>query len=156
MDTKRGNGAMVLHVDERFHEEEMVDKIKELYEGGEYMVLGCTDIDDEVIGAVAATAAREIEGVADIGTSSISRTIAERLGRAEKHARGTDVEAGRREAIVNLTIKVIYGFNIPQLIVDVRKRVGARLLEICGLIAKEINVHVVGIEFPSKMPGRVQ
>ena len=57
---------------------------------------------------------------------------------------------------VDLTIKVIYGFNIPQLIIDIRKRVAARLLELVGLITKEINVHVVGVEFPDRMPGRVQ
>lgn len=151
----KGNG-MGVDVKERFHEEEMVDKIKELHEGGEYLVAGETEIDDEVIGAIAATAAREVDGVAAIGTSSIQRTIRERMGKAEKRARGTTIEAGKKQAIVDLTIKVVYGFNIPQIIIDVRKCVGARLLEICGLIAKEINVHVVGIEFPDRMPGKVE
>ena len=151
-----GTATLVVGTEERIHEEETAEKIKELYEGGDYMVAGETEIEDEVIAAVAATAAREVEGVADIGTRSIRRTIVEALGKAEKRARGTDVQAGKKEAIIELEIKVVYGFNIPQMVIDVRKRVGARLLEICGLIAKEIDVHVVGIEFPDKMPGRVE
>ena len=61
-----------------------------------------------------------------------------------------------REAILDLTIQVVYGFSIPQVVIEVRKKVGARLLEITGLIAKEINVNISGIEFPDRMPGKVE
>ena len=142
--------------EERFHDSEMGEKLEEIASDHEYTIIGETDIDDEVVGALAAEAAREIEGVADIGTSSIRRTLLERFGGHEKRSRGVGVEAGKKEAIVDLTIKVIYGFNIPQLIIDIRKRVAARLLELVGLVTKEINVHVVGVEFPDRMPGRVQ
>ena len=66
------------------------------------------------------------------------------------------MEQGRREAIVELTIQVVYGFSIPQLVIEVRKKVGARLLEMTGLIAKEVNINISGIDFPDKMPGRVE
>ena len=66
------------------------------------------------------------------------------------------MNAGKKEAIVDLTIKVTYGFSVPQLVVDVRKTIGARLLEIAGLIAKEVNIRIVGIDFPDRMPGRVE
>ena len=152
-----GSKKKIHSVDEgRFHENEMVFKLKEIEDGGEYMIAGETDISDEVIGAIAATAAREIEGVGDIGTSSIRRTMTERMGRTEKRARGISIEAGKKEAIVDLSVKVVYGYSIPQVIVDLRKRVAARLLETCGLIAKEVNVHIVGIEFPNRMPGLVE
>jgi uncharacterized alkaline shock family protein YloU len=38
----------------------------------------------------------------------------------------------------------------------VRQNVARRVLEMCGLVAKEININVVGIEFPDRMPGRVE
>jgi hypothetical protein len=38
----------------------------------------------------------------------------------------------------------------------VRHNVAGRLLTLCGLVAKEINVRVVGMEFPERMPGRVE
>lgn len=142
--------------EDRFHEEEMGWKLKELEEGGEYVIGGETIIEYEVIGAVAATAAREVNGISTVGTSSIRRTLSETFGPSHKKARGARVEAGKKEAIVDLDIKITYGFSIPQLIIDVRKRVGARLLDMFGLIAKEINVNIVGIDFPDRVPGKVE
>ena len=143
-------------VEERFQEEEMTAKIAELESGAEYTVGGETDIEDEVISAICATAAREVDGVASVGTSSFRRTLAETFGGSEKKARGVTVEQGRREVIADLTIKVIYGFSIPQIVIEVRRKVGARLLEMAGLIAKDININVVGLDFPDRMPGRVE
>jgi uncharacterized alkaline shock family protein YloU len=141
--------------EKRIKEEEMKRKLEEIEKTEEIVVGGETSIDDEVIAAIAGVAAREVEGVASLGTSSIRRILAERLGGAQQRARGVDVEAGKKEAIVDLTLNIIYGFSIPQIVIDVRKTVAVRLLEIAGLIAKEINVSVVGIEFPERMPGKL-
>jgi uncharacterized alkaline shock family protein YloU len=143
-------------IETRFHDEEMKAKLVELEKGGEYLVAGETEIADEVIGTIVATAAREVAGVAEVGTSSIKRMLSETLGGAQKRARGVSLQAGKKEAIVDLTLKIVYGFSVPQLVVNVRKKVGARLLEAVGLIAKEINIRVVGIEFPERMPGELE
>jgi len=141
-------------LESRFHEEEMTLKLEEIgKQEGDYLVAGQTEIADEVLNTIAAMAAREIDGVADVGTGTVRRMF---MRGGQKQASGAAVQAGKKEAIVDLTLKMIYGFSLPQLVVDVRKRVGARLLETAGLIAKEINIRVVGIEFPAKMPGRVE
>ncbi len=141
---------------DRIKEQEMVPRMAELAKLQEIEVGGETEIDDEVIGTVAGVAAREIEGVSSLGTSSIRRAIAERVGGAEQRARGVAVEAGRREAILDIELQVIYGFSIPETIVKVRQNVARRVLEMCGLVSKEININVTGIEFPERMPGRVE
>ena len=141
---------------DRFKEQEMVPRLAELERLQEIEVGGETEIDDEVIGAVAGVATREIEGVSSLGTSSIRRTIAERVGGAEQRARGVAVEAGRREAILDIELRVVYGYSIPETVVKVRQNVARRVLELCGLVSKEININVVGIEFPDRMPGRVE
>ena len=135
---------------------EMTAKLAEIEKHTEFVVGGETYIDDEVIAQIAGVAAGEVEGVSSLGTSSIRRTIAEAVGASETRARGVDVEAGKKEAILDLTINVIYGFSIPNIIIGVRKNVAARLLEMIGLIAKEINVNVAGIEFPERMPGKIE
>jgi len=135
---------------------EMTAKLSELEKKTEFTVGGETYIDDEVIAQIAGVAAKEVEGVAGLGKSSIRRTIAEAVGAAEGRARGVDVEAGKKEAILDLTLNVIYGFSIPNIVIEVRKNVATRLLEMVGLIAKEINVDVVNIEFPERMPGKVE
>jgi len=63
---------------------------------------------------------------------------------------------GKKEAIIDLQLDITYGFNIPNIVAEVREKVASRLLEIAGLIAKEINVRVVSIEFAEKRPGKVE
>lgn len=123
----------------------------------EHGFAGETIIGDEVVASIAGLAAKEVEGVSSLGKSSVRRAITERLGGAEEKARtGVQVQVGKREAIVDLQLGVIYGFNIPNIVNEVRKKVYSRLMEIAGLVAKEINVQVVSVEIPEKKPSKVQ
>jgi uncharacterized alkaline shock family protein YloU len=133
---------------------EMMPKMEEIRKLEEIPVGGTTNIEPEVIGAIAGMAARSVEGVASLGTASLRRTIRERLGSAEN--RGVEVEAGQREVILDINIKMIYGYSIPRTVVKIRETVADRLLRLCGLVAKEINIRVTSLEFPARMPGRVQ
>ena len=120
----------------------------------EVEIAGQTTIDDQVIGAIANTAAREVEGVASLGTSSVRRLLAERLGGAERRARGVGVVSGRREASVDIELNVYYGYSIPDIVNQVRENVSARISDLCGLTTKEINITVIGIEFADGDPSR--
>lgn len=137
-------------------DKEMTERLEAIETTGELVVGGETDIENEVIAQIVGVAAREVEGIASLGTSSIRRSIVEAVGAAEGRARGVGVEAGKKEAILDITVNVVYGFSIPNIIIELRKTVANRLLEMVGLIAKEINVDVVGIEFPDRMPGRLE
>ena len=118
----------------------------------EQEIAGETIIEDDVVASIAGLAAREVEGIAGLGKSSVRRALTERLaGAGEKARLGVGVEVGKKEAIVDLSVVIVYGFNIPKIVAEVRKKVASRLLEIAGLIAKEINVEVASIEFPEKM-----
>jgi uncharacterized alkaline shock family protein YloU len=121
----------------------------------ESVVPGESIIEDEVVASIAGTAAIEVEGVANLGKSSVRRFVAGAVAGAGGKARqGVSVEVGHKEAIVDLQLDVIYGFNIPNIVTEVRKKVASRLLEIAGLTAKEINVRIVSIEIPEKKPAR--
>jgi uncharacterized alkaline shock family protein YloU len=140
----------------KIKEKEMGQRLWELNKVKEIMVGGETTIDDDVIAAIAGAAAQEVQGVASMGTTSIQRSISESIGRSEKKSRGVEIEAGKKEAIIDLTLNITYGFNIPNIIIDVRKTVATRLLDLCGMVAKEVNVTVAGIEFPERMPGKLE
>ena len=140
----------------KIKEQEMTARLEELEKNEEFVVAGETAITDEVIATIVGVAAREVEGVASLGTSSIRRTLAERIGTAQGRSRGVGVEAGKKEAIIDVSVNVIYGFNIPKVVIGLRKTIASRLLELAALVAKEINVRVVGIEFPERMPGKVE
>lgn len=135
---------------------EMLPKMDEISKITTIPVEGSTHIYDEVIAAVAGFAAKEVDGVADVGTSSIGRVLSERFSGANRRARGVTVEAGQREAILDLTIRVYYGVSIPHVVTNLRQNVADRVLKICGLITKEINVRVAALEFSNSMPGRVR
>ena len=135
---------------------EMMPKMEDIGRLEEVLVGGTTNIDPDVIGAIAGVAVQSVEGVASLGNTSLRRTIRERLGNAERKARGVEVEVGKREVILDISIRVIYGHNIPKTIIKVRQIVAHHLFNLCGLVAKEINVRVTSIEFPERMPGRVQ
>ena len=140
----------------KIQEQEMVARLQEVSEIEEIEVGGDTSIEDEVIGAVVGIAAKEVDGVSSLGRQSLRRAIAEKGGGVEKRARGVDVEAGRREAILDLEMKVFYGFSIPEIVIKVRILVAHRVLELLGLVTKEININVVGVDFHDRMPPRVE
>jgi uncharacterized alkaline shock family protein YloU len=141
--------------EDRIREVEMATRLREIEETEEFVVAGETVIEDEVIEAIAGVAATEVKGVASLGTSSIRRTLAERIGGAERRGRGVDVEHGKKEAILDITVNVMYGVSIPELVIGVRKNVASRLLDLVGLIAKEINIQVADIEFPERISGEL-
>ena len=141
---------------EKIQEQEMATRLQEITQIKELEVGGETSIQDEVIGAIAGIAAKEVDGVSSLGNRSLRRAIAENVGGAEKRARGVGVEAGRREAILDLEMKVFYGYSIPEMVIKVRKVVAHRIVELLGLVTKEININVVGVDFPDRMPGQVE
>jgi len=141
---------------QKIKEQEMSTRLQEIATSDELLVGGETSIDDDVVGAIAGLAAKEVEGVSEIGGRSLRRSMAERVGGAEQRARGVDVEAGRKEAILDIEMRVAYGFSIPEIVIKVRQVVAQRVLELLGLVTKEINNRVVGIDFPDRMPGRLE
>ena len=121
-----------------------------------FEITGTTNIHDEVVAAIANRAARDIPGVAEVGLRTVRGVLSERLGGAERNARGVAAEVGSKEAILDLTLQVVYGFSIPQTAIAVRQNVANKVLAYCGLTAKEVNIHVARLDFPARMPGRVE
>lgn len=134
---------------------EMTQRLAAIEKTSELVVGGETDIDDDVIASIVGVASQEVEGIASLGSSSVRRTLSKAVGASQGRSHGVGVEVGKKEAILDITVNVIYGFSIPNIIIELRKNVANRLLEMVGLIAKEINVDVVGIEFPERMPGKL-
>jgi len=117
----------------------------------EITVDGTLTIEDDVVASIAGLVASEIKGVSSLGKSSIRSSVFKHFLKAEDNARtGVDVEVGKKEAILDLELGIIYGYYIPDVVDEVRRKVAARLKETTGLIAKEINIRVVSIKFLNK------
>jgi len=141
---------------EKNQEQEMAAWLREVGLVDKLEVDGETSIEDDVIGAIAGVAAKEVDGVSTLGKQSLRRAIAEKVGGAEKRARGVGVEAGRRETILDLEMTVLYGYSIPEMVINVRKVVAQRILELLSLVTKEINISIVGVDFTDSGHGKVE
>ncbi len=119
-------------------------------------VPGITEIAANVIAAIAGHVARNVEGVDRLGaTGGIVRTVADTIrSRSSAVATGVEVEAGQKEAILDINLIVTFGYNVPKVVQAVREAIAKEIHDMIGLVAKEINVSVVGIEFPDSARSR--
>ncbi|MDQ6750155.1 MAG: Asp23/Gls24 family envelope stress response protein [Actinomycetota bacterium] len=123
---------------------------------------GDTTIADGVVTKVAGIAAREVAGVHDLGGGAVRAigAMTQRVGIGDERTQGVTVEAGEREAAVDLTIVVEYGEPIPRVAEALRENVIRRIEGLTGLSVTEVNIAVSDLHFPGDdqpaEPDRVQ
>ena len=124
---------------------------------------GKTTIAEVVVTKIAALAAREVDGVADLG-GAVSSAISSVVGRvrgSEHRTSGVGVEVGTKQAAVDLVIKVRYPFPIHDVAESVRQNVIDRVEGMTGLAVVEVNIAVIDLAFddenePPTGAGRVE
>lgn len=119
---------------------------------------GTTTIADGVVAKIAALAAREVTGIADLG-GSVSGAISGVVGRItgsssnEPKTAGVNVEVGETQAAVDLTAKVLYPASINEVADAVRQNVRDRIESMTGLDVVEVNIAIVDLVFPGDDQG---
>ena len=111
---------------------------------------GDTSIAEIVVTKVAGIAAREVGGVHRLG-GTVARAlgaVTNRLPVGDPNTQGVSVEAGDREAAVDLTVIVEYGESIPRVAQDIRDNVIRRVEGTTGLQVTEVNISVADLHFP--------
>lgn len=113
--------------------------------GGDAPVKGRIHIADEVVEKVAALAAMEVEGVADLGgdLERAMETVRERIGIGNKRGdQGVKADVNGQQVTIGVTIMVEFG----HVVVDVARRVQANVARqtqrMLGLDVAEVNVTV--------------
>jgi uncharacterized alkaline shock family protein YloU len=112
---------------------------------------GKTSIAETVVTKIANLAAREVDGVVDLGgtvTSAISSVVG-RVRGSEHRTAGVGVEVGAKQAAVDLVIKVRYPFPIHEVADSVRQNVIDRIEGMTGLAVVEVNIAVTDLAFDS-------
>lgn len=108
-------------------------------------VQGRTSIADAVVSKIAGIAAREINGVHDLGggTARAVGALRERIpGSRTNLSQGVSVEVGERQAAVDLDLVAEFGVPIPDLAADVRRNVVESVEQMTGLEVTEVNITV--------------
>ncbi|WP_168733820.1 Asp23/Gls24 family envelope stress response protein [Metabacillus sediminilitoris] len=111
--------------------------------------LGKVEIAPEVIEVIAGIAASEIEGVASM-RGNFAAGVVERLGK-KNHGKGVKVELAEEGIIIDVYCVMIFGVSIPTVAQKIQDNIRQALLNMTALEVNEVNIHVVGVQFESKI-----
>lgn len=108
--------------------------------------LGNIHISEEVLAAISAAAALEVEGVSSLA-ANLGSDIAELLGK-KNLAKGVRVQMEDEKVTVDLSILMAYGHTIPEVGRAVQDGVKNAVESMTGLEIAAVNVNVGGVTFP--------
>ena len=110
--------------------------------------LGNIHISEEVLAAITAAAALDVEGVSGLATN-LGSDIAELLGK-KNLAKGVHVRMEDDKVEVELSVLMGYGHTIPEIGRAIQDGVKSAIESMTGLEVSVVNVSVAGITFPPK------
>ena len=110
--------------------------------------LGNVHISEEVLAAITAAAALEVEGVSSLA-ANLGSDIAELLGK-KNLTKGVRIKMEEETVEVELSVLMDYGHTIPEIGKAVQEAVKNALESMSGLEVSCVNVNVGGITFPPK------
>jgi len=99
--------------------------------------LGCIHISEDVLAAVSAGAAAEVEGISGMMNVSAKKAA----------ARGVRVSFEEDCAIIDLYVMLRYGYPIPEVAEKIQNAVSSAVEAMTGFAVKAVNVHVGGVSF---------
>ena len=104
---------------------------------------GTINISEEVIATIAATAAKDVDGVNAL-TGSIGDDIAGILGK--KHVnRGVRIQLQDDGVVVECNVEAKYGAAVVEMAKNVQAAVSSAIESMTGLKVKNVAVNIVGI-----------
>jgi uncharacterized alkaline shock family protein YloU len=117
------------------------------------VVKGRIKIEDEVAEKVAALAALEVDGVADLG-GDIERaleSVRERIGVGQRRGnQGVRAKVNDREVAIDVTIVVEYGRVAMEVATTVKANVARQANHMLGMRVTEVNVTVDDVSLPGQ------
>ena len=108
--------------------------------------LGNINISEEVLSAIAAAAALEVEGVAGLGTG-VGADVAAMVNR-KSLTRSVRLDMENDEVSVGIAVLVKYGYVVPDVAKEVQEAVKSAMENTSGLNVVCVNVTVAGVTFP--------
>lgn len=99
--------------------------------------LGCIHISEDVLAAVSAGAAAEVDGISGMMNVATKKTA----------AKGVRVSVEDDSAVIDLYVMLRYGYAIPEVAEKIQSAVVSAVEAMTGFAVKAVNVHVGGISF---------
>lgn len=113
--------------------------------------IGIVKISDEVVSVVASIAAEEIEGIIEL-PQGVGNNISQILkGKKNNTGKSVKVTLNEDKATIDLSVAVMYGLKIPEVIASVQENVKTTVETITGLNVEAVNVSVQNIYAPKQV-----
>lgn len=106
--------------------------------------IGLVKISEDVVGVIAGIAANDIKGVSGLNPTT-SGGVTQVFTGKRNVTKGVKVTITENNAVIDLTLSVEYGFNIPEVVEAVQKNVIEVVETITGLKVDKVNVLVNNI-----------
>ncbi|MEV0385092.1 Asp23/Gls24 family envelope stress response protein [Nonomuraea sp. NPDC050643] len=117
------------------------------------VVKGRIKVADEVVEKVAALAALEVAGVADMGgdLARAFESVRDRIGIGSRRGtQGVSAQIEERQVAVSLTIVVEYGHVVMDVAAEVKTNVARSVSRMLGMRVTEVNVTVDDVRLPGE------
>ncbi|MFC4111357.1 Asp23/Gls24 family envelope stress response protein [Nonomuraea zeae] len=117
------------------------------------VVKGRIKVADEVVEKVAALAALEVSGVADMGgdLARAFESVRDRIGIGSRRGnQGVSAQIQDRQVAVSVTIVVEYGHVVMEVASEVKTNVARSVSRMLGLRVMEVNVTVDDVRLPGE------
>ncbi|MEV0594748.1 Asp23/Gls24 family envelope stress response protein [Nonomuraea cavernae] len=117
------------------------------------VVKGRIKVADEVVEKVAALAALEVAGVADMGgdLARVFEAVRDRIGVGSRRGtQGVSADIQDRQVAVDLTIVVEYGHVVMEVASEVKSNVARSVSRMLGMRVTEVNVTVDDVRLPGE------
>ena len=114
---------------------------------------GDTTIEETVVQKLAGMATREVPGVYAMGNAArrAFSSMTERIpGSQTNVSNGVSVEKGERQAAVDVSIVVEYGYSVVEVSQGIRRNVIRSVENATGLEVLEVNVNVTDVHLPEE------
>ncbi len=114
---------------------------------------GDTTIEESVVQKLAGMATREVPGVYAMGNAArrAFSSMTERIpGSQTNVSNGVTVEKGERQAAIDVSIVVEYGFSVVEVSQGIRRNVIRSVENATGLEVLEVNVNVTDVHLPEE------
>ncbi len=110
---------------------------------------GVVKISEEVVGVIAGISASEIEGIMGL-QATLTGGITQVVTGKRNVTKGVKVTVGEHDAIIDMTVGIIYGYKIPETVAKAQKNVKEQVETITGLKVSAVNVIVNNIHLKEK------
>ena len=110
--------------------------------------LGEVRIASDVVAAIAALAATEIDGVYSMA-GNITNELVGKLG-MKNLSKGVKVEVTEEHVSVNMALNLKYGYSIPDVCEKVQEKVKSAIENMTGLTVLDVNIKIAGVSMEEK------